>query len=298
MVHWQVPEPRALAEVELDDGARVVFRRHGNPAGTRLVLSHGNGLAADLYYPFWSLLTSRFDLVLYDFRNHGWNERGDIAEHSIASFVSDNRAIARGIDRVFGPKPRIGVFHSMSATTALADDNPGNGFAALVLFDPPVYAPSADILGAEARWGRQSRGARQRKTRFETTRELADAIRNAPPFSRLLPGVPELFAETTLRRVTAGEGYELRCPPEYESRICDWALAYLLNPDPRDFACPVKVIRADATLRSPFGSSLDLDALDGLDCDFVSGATHFLQLEKPTECVALMVEFLEHLGLA
>lgn len=297
MVHWQVPEPRAVAEVGLDDGARVVLRRHGNPEGTRLVLSHGNGLAVDLYYPFWSLLTRRFDLVLYDFRNHGWNELGDIAEHSIASFVADNRAIARGIDRVFGPKPRIGVFHSMSATTALADDSPGKGFAALVLFDPPVYAPSADILGAEARWGRQGQGARQRQTRFETTGELANGVRNAPAFSRLLPGVPELFAETTLRR-RAGEGYELRCPPEYESRICEWALAYILNPDPRDFACPVKVIRADAALRSPFGSSLDLDALDGLDCDFVTGATHFLQLEKPEQCVALMVEFLERLGLA
>ncbi|MDE0661360.1 MAG: alpha/beta hydrolase [Gammaproteobacteria bacterium] len=297
MARWQVPEPQAVAEVELDDGTCVVLRRHGNPDGTRLVLSHGNGLAVDLYYPFWSLLTSRFDLVLYDFRNHGWNELGDIAEHSIASFVADNRAIARCIDRTFGPKPRVGVFHSMSATTALADDHPGSGFEALVLFDPPVYAPNADLLGAEARWGRQSRGARQRKRHFETTAELADGVRNAPAFSRFLPGVPDLFAETTLRR-RADEGYELRCPPEYESRICEWALAYILNPDPRDFACPVKVICADAALRSPFGSSLDLDALDSLDCDFVSGATHFLQLEKPKECVALMVEFLERLGLA
>ncbi|MDE0177806.1 MAG: alpha/beta hydrolase [Gammaproteobacteria bacterium] len=297
MVHWQVPEPRATAEVELDDGTRVLLRRHGNPAGTRLVLSHGNGLAVDLYYPFWSLLTSRFDLVLYDFRNHGWNERGDIAEHSIATFVADNRAIARGIDRVFGPKPRVGVFHSMSATTALADDHPGSGFEALVLFDPPVYAPNADLIGAEARWGRQSRSARQRKRHFGTTAELADGVRNAPAFSRLLPGVPDLFAETTLRR-KAGGGYELRCPPEYESRICEWALAYIVNPDPGDFACPVKVIRADAALRSPFGSSLDLDALDGLDCDYVSGATHFMQIEKPKECVALMVGFLQRLGLA
>ena len=297
MVHWQIPDPHAAAEVELDDGTRVVLRRHGNPEGTRLVLSHGNGLAIDLYYPFWSLLASRFDLVLYDVRNHGWNERGDIAEHSIATFVADGHAIARGIDRTFGSKPRVGVFHSMSATTALVDDKPGKGFSALVLFDPPVYAPNADMLGAEARWGRQSQGARHRKTHFESTRELADGVRNAPAFSRLLPGVPELFAETTLRR-KAGGGYELRCPPEYESRICDWALAYLLNPDPRDFACPVKVIRADPTLRSPFGSSLDLDALDGLDCDFVSGATHFLQLEKPRECVAVMVDFMERLGLA
>ena len=298
MTQWQVPEPLATAEVEADDGSRFVLRRHGNPDGTRLVLSHGNGLAIDLYYPFWSLLTRRFDLVLYDFRNHGWNDRGDIREHSIATFLSDNEAIAEGIDRAFGAKPRVGVFHSMSATAALADDRPGRGFAALVLFDPPVYAPSADLFGAETRWDRQAQAARRRRTRFASTRELADSIRQAPAFAGFLPGVAELFAETTLRLDASGEGYELRCPPEYESRICEWALAYLQNPDPRDFACPVKVIGADPQVRSPFGPEGDLDSLAALDCDFVPDASHFLQLEKPEACVALMVQFLERHGLA
>ena len=40
-----------------------MFRRHGNPVGARLVLSHANGLAADAYYPFWSLLCDRFDPI-------------------------------------------------------------------------------------------------------------------------------------------------------------------------------------------------------------------------------------------
>ncbi|MYG75701.1 MAG: hypothetical protein F4198_08970, partial [Acidobacteria bacterium] len=56
---WQVPDPRAIGEVEAPDGTRIVLRRHGNADGPRLVLSHGNGLAADLYYPFWSLLEDR-----------------------------------------------------------------------------------------------------------------------------------------------------------------------------------------------------------------------------------------------
>jgi pimeloyl-ACP methyl ester carboxylesterase len=63
------------------DGAIIKLRRHGNPTGPRIVLSHGNGLAADLYYPFWSLLADRFDIVLYDLRNHGWNPIGDRAAH-------------------------------------------------------------------------------------------------------------------------------------------------------------------------------------------------------------------------
>ena len=29
-----------------------------------MLLTHGNGVAADLYFPFWSLLAERFDLFL------------------------------------------------------------------------------------------------------------------------------------------------------------------------------------------------------------------------------------------
>lgn len=297
MKHWRLPEPIATAEVLADDGSRFVLRRHGNPDGPRLVLSHGNGLASDLYYPFWSLLSDRFDLVLYDFRNHGWNTCGDLRDHNIATFVADSEQIHGGIDRIFGSKPRVGVFHSMSASTALAHDRPGDGFAALVLFDPPVYAPNADMLGAEARWGRQAAGTRKRQASFQTTGELAQSIRDAPAFAGLLPGVADLFAETTLRPAADGDGLELRCPSEYESQICDWALAYFVDPAPGDFACPVKVIGADPAVRSPFGPRPDLGMLQGVEYEFVSGASHFLQLEKPRECVEMMVAFLERLGL-
>jgi pimeloyl-ACP methyl ester carboxylesterase len=91
------------------DGAIIKLRRHGNPTGPRIVLSHGNGLAADLYYPFWSLLADRFDIVLYDLRNHGWNPIGDRAAHVFPGFVDDSQRINASIDRHFGAKPRIGV---------------------------------------------------------------------------------------------------------------------------------------------------------------------------------------------
>ena len=70
---WEVPEPLSVHEVVVDDETVIYLRRHGNPDGPRLVLSHSNGLAVDLYYPFWSLLAQDYDLVIYDLRNHGWN---------------------------------------------------------------------------------------------------------------------------------------------------------------------------------------------------------------------------------
>ena len=115
---WRIPKPLAVYEAYAPDGASIILRRHGNPEGPRLVLSHANGLSADSYYPFWSLLCDRFDLVLYDFRNHGWNPVGDLRKHNIPTFVRDNASVVRAIDRHFCDKPKIGVFHSMSAVSA------------------------------------------------------------------------------------------------------------------------------------------------------------------------------------
>ena len=65
-VVWELPEPLSTHDVTMHDGAVVTLRRHGNPSGPRIVMSHGNGLAIDLYYPFWSLLVEDFDLVVYN----------------------------------------------------------------------------------------------------------------------------------------------------------------------------------------------------------------------------------------
>ena len=119
----------------------------------------------------------------------------DIRTHNIATFVSDNEYIARGIDRHFGEKPKTGVFHSLSAVTVLNHEPPGEGFAALVLFDPPIYPPSGDPFEVDALWKRSGIVAQMRQGWFETREEFADTIRRLPTFGRLQPGVAEIFAE-------------------------------------------------------------------------------------------------------
>ena len=47
---WELPEPLATCTIDATDGIRISVRRHGNPDGPRLVVSHGNGLAVDAYY--------------------------------------------------------------------------------------------------------------------------------------------------------------------------------------------------------------------------------------------------------
>ena len=45
-------------DTPIQAGANIRVRRHGNPAGMRLMVTHGNGFAADAYLPFWQQLTS------------------------------------------------------------------------------------------------------------------------------------------------------------------------------------------------------------------------------------------------
>ncbi len=138
---WSLPIPASVLDVPVADGVSIAVRRHGNPSGPRIILSHGCGMAADTYFPFWSLLLDRFDLMLFDFRSHGWNPVSDRGAHNIPTFVSDYAAILRAVAKRFGEKPAAGVFHSLAALTALLHAQAHSGFAGLVLFDPPVCPP-------------------------------------------------------------------------------------------------------------------------------------------------------------
>ncbi|MCE2452510.1 MAG: hypothetical protein J4F48_06655 [Nitrospinae bacterium] len=48
----EIPEPLSVCEVRMEDGAVIILRRRGNPAGPWLVLSYGNGLAS--CFPFFA----------------------------------------------------------------------------------------------------------------------------------------------------------------------------------------------------------------------------------------------------
>ena len=102
---WEIPEPISVCEVQLHDGSVTSVRRHGNPSGLRLVLSHGNGLAIDLYYPFWSLLLDDFDVMVFDIRNHGWNTVGVRQNHNIPILMHDHDLILEAVFGRYGKRP-------------------------------------------------------------------------------------------------------------------------------------------------------------------------------------------------
>ena len=241
-----------------------------------------------------------FDLVIYDLRNHGWNTSGALENHNVPSFVRDHNCILEAIDRHYGEKPKIGVFHSVSSmitlmsTSVLATASAQNSaYSALVMFDPPLCKPGASQEKLDAAAEKTAAQTRRRSYRFKSREQFIELLGFLPTFKHVVPGVRELMASTTLRKSANGDGYELCCPPEYEAQIIDYVRSFspLLNLD--ELYCPTKVIGADPTLPYSYLPTIDLSDILSVDYDFLPDTTHLMQLEQPEECVATMREFLE-----
>ncbi|MDE0188403.1 MAG: alpha/beta hydrolase [bacterium] len=276
----------------MGDGTNIVLRRHGNPGGPRLVVCHGNGLASDLYYPFWSLLTGECDLIVYDLRNHGWNEVTAIGNHNIPSLVKDHDLIMETIDSYFGYKPKVGAFHSVSALISLLSPTKGSAFAGRILFDAPLCRPGQTTEEMEAATARNAAAARKRRESFANWEDFSHRLRSVPALSRVVPGVFDLMAKTTLRKDPGSDHYELRCPREYEARLAEYGEIYSGMVDLGDLASPTKVLGADPSIPFSYLPSLGLTDIVTVDFDFLPDSTHLLQLEKPEACAAAVRDFL------
>ena len=112
-----VPRARHAFDAKMHDGAMIHIRQHGNPGAPRLVLSHGNGLAIDGYFPFWGPLRERYEVVVFDFRNHGHNPLHTAEGHTWQNFIADMDIVWHAINRELGAKPAAGLFHSLSGVT-------------------------------------------------------------------------------------------------------------------------------------------------------------------------------------
>ena len=289
----ELPEPRAVLEVDTVDGARLYVRRQGNPEGPRLLISHGCGMAADAYYPFWAPLLNRFDLFLYDLRSHGWNPPGDLKKQNIPTFVQDCERVLRAIGECYGEKPVIGVFHSLSGLVALLHEEKWKGFSALVMFDVPIRPPGGKPEDLVEMGETMSAYARRRREWFKTREEFSDRLTNVAAFNRLVPGVTDLLAQTTLRPASGGMGYELCCPREHEAQVYEYLFGWAMRVDLQKVSCPVKIVGADPTEPYSFMPTMDLRELIGANYDFIPETTHFLQLEQPAKCLDITLDFLE-----
>jgi pimeloyl-ACP methyl ester carboxylesterase len=302
-MHLQVPTPHATFDVPLEDGARIRIRRHGNPDGMRLFISHGNGFAINGYLPYWQHFLARFDVAVFDFRNHGENVPVTPANHTYAQLSRDLERVYQDVTAKLGAKQSVGIFHSMSARSAMKHAlEIGFRWDALVLFDPPnVPPPGHHVYAAmEAFEARLTEFARNRRSHFASVEELAADFAKSRAAQGWAPGVHELMARSVLRKNPNGDGFVLACDPANEAGIYAEAMHMNLWPRARDFGGPVKLIGADPDLKGgpPTGrANQALGTENGYNYSFVPGTGHLLQVEKPDACAQQTLAFLQDCGL-
>jgi pimeloyl-ACP methyl ester carboxylesterase len=297
-----VPRARHTFEVRMKDGALIHVRQHGTPGAPRVVLSHGNGLAIDGYYPMWGLLRERYEVIVFDFRNHGHNPLHNIEGHSWQNFVTDMDAVWHAINRELGVKPSAGLFHSLSGVTAaLHALEYGRRFDALVLFDPPVYPREGHpvrYLQTADKDSLASRAAR-RPERYKDPTDLAKQF--ARRFKRWVPDAYELMARATLRHDRTSGDWILACPREYEAKIFSSGAKTDLWARMAHCPVPVKLVCGDPTIEEVMPPALIGQAMAEelrLPYEAIPGTTHFLQIERPNEGIRAVESFLAPLGLA
>jgi pimeloyl-ACP methyl ester carboxylesterase len=299
----ELPAPHERFDIALEDGACIRVRRHGNADGVRLFLSHGNGFAINGYLPFWEHFLGRFEIILFDFRNHGENVPATPANHTYEQLARDLERVFQGVTAKFGAKKSAGMFHSMSGRTAMKHAlEIGFRWDALVLFDPPNVPPPGHpaYAGMAAFEARLTVFAKSRRRRFASPDELAADFAASRMGQSWVAGAHALMARSVLRRNRAGDGYVLVCDPENEAGIYAAAMTMNLWPRASDFRGPVKLIGADPDLKGgpPTGrANQALGTENGYDYGFVPGTGHMLQIEKPEDCARLAMAFLQDCGL-
>lgn len=303
MPNFTLPAPAETHDFTMADGAVIRVRRHGNPDGPRLVLCHGNGFAIDAYYPFWQHLCDRYDLTIYDQRNHGQNPRHQTEAHTIGNFVADMDRLLDEIPARFGAKPTAGAFHSISGITAIRHAlERGWRWDALVLFDPPlIAAPNHELheltqgfeLGL-AEW------SATRPNGFESPEALGKIFAASKSLAGWIDGSHLLMAQSILHYEADAGAWMLNCPPQNESQIYAENARLDLTPRLGELKGPVKFICSDPDSRFARAPGLVNRAMHqkfGHPYEAVPDTGHMLQLEQPEKVAGIVGAFLAECGL-
>ncbi len=290
-----LPAEKHVFDVLLEDGASVSVRVYGN--GPRVICSHGNGLAADAFRSFWQLFIDDYETVVFDFRHHGRSSPLNKPIPKVwPQLIRDYDVIMKGIAREIGAAPSLGAFHSMSAlTTLLHASEYESPWIGIVGFEPPVKPPSHypefEIFRADN--SRLAERTTKRRFEFNEVQELFDSYRRSSAFAGVDDAGLQALATSTLRWNADKQLYELACPRELEASI--FAMQDIEGAWERmcKVKVPVQLVAGEPTTgTSPFMAIESAFARDGgFSFTTVKDATHFMQMEKPEECAAIVRAF-------
>ena len=297
---FNILTPAQTVDINMDDGAIIRLRRHSK-GKHRLLLSHGNGFAVDAYSPFWQLFLDSFEVIVFDIRNHGQNPLHHFAAHHINRFVLDFETIYAEIPKIFGAKPTVAFFHSISAITGLLQNlEHGQRWDALLVVDPPVIPEPGHALYQLAHsfelklrdW------ALNRQQKFSSPNELAQTLMETKRLDHWQNGSHQLMAMTTLTQNT--NGWNLTCPRTYESQIYDDNSELNIWAQLTELTGPVRFLGADPKLEGAWPPAFVNRAMHielGLPYSCITETTHMMQIELQQTVAKEFLSFLHNTGI-
>lgn len=297
------PDVTQRLTVNLSDGATVSVRRWGPERERRVVISHGNGLAADGLWVFGRELLVDFEVVAFDLRNHGQSTPAGQPDMPWPRYIADIPEIFDAIVDGFGERETHGAFHSMSsACTLIAQTLTPRPWTSLTLFEPPIAPASAPDLVAKFNVMQQGLAERTlaRRRDFPGPEDLARSFGRAPTFNGITPDAIHQLARATLR--PGSDGWQLACAAEVEAS--NFVTAVELVRHWADFArvdVPVQIVLGDEAvhdmpLLAAFGRSMEQSF--GFSVITCPGTNHFMQLQQPAWCARQVAAFAKNNGKA
>ena len=298
---FNILTPAQTVDINMDDGAIIRLRRHSK-GKHRLLLSHGNGFAVDAYCPFWQLFLDSFEVIVFDIRNHGQNPLHHFAAHHINRFVLDFETIYAEIPKIFGAKPTVAFFHSISAITGLLQNlEHGQRWDALLVVDPPVIPEPGHALYQLAHsfelklrdW------ALNRQQKFSSPNELAQTLMETKRLDHWQNGSHQLMAMTTLTQNT--NGWNLTCPRTYESQIYDGNAKLNIWSQLTGLTGPIRFLGADPEIEGAWPPAFVNRAIHtelGLPYSCITETTHMMQIERPQAVADELACFIHDTGIA
>ena len=247
--------------------------RHGDPGRPALVLLHGAAANAHWWDHLAPALAERFHVVALDFRGHG---DSDFPEELVpGAFRDDLEALLEHL----GAADAALVGHSLGAHVALGHVASGARTRALVLIDPS--------RGASATRRRATRLALSLRATYPSRSEALRRFQFLPGPADVDEALRAAVAEHSVREEADG-----RFGFKFDARW--FGVPDRDRPALGDVRAPTLILRGEhSPLLSAAGAHELVRAIAGASLVEIPGAGHHLQMERPSECLAAILPFLE-----
>lgn len=264
--------------IDTPDGTRIAALAF--PGEGEVLYVHATGFCKETWLPTVESLPDLGGLAI-DQRGHG--------DSSVPDPPFDwwdlGRDVLTAVDAL-GWRRTVGVGHSAGgAALVLAELMRPGTFGSLLLIEPIIFPPPFVRVEDFS----MTRTALRRRAAFPSRAAALESFRGRGPFSRWEPSALRSYVDHGFREVDGA--WVLKCAPEVEAEFYRSATAHGAWDRLGEVSCPVVVAGGEDSDSHP-REFLKRQAAGFPDAraEIVTGATHFLPMERPGEVARLVGE--------